>query len=272
MKPLVACALFSLLAPFAGANPAEEIKAAAKKLAEAANYSWTTTTEVPEGSRWTPGPINGKMEKDGFAHVTTTFGENTSETVYKGGAGAVKTEGGWKTAEELDKEREAARAQREAGSGGGGNGEGQRRGPRGLGGRMLRDFKAPATQAEELAAAATELTSADGAITGQLPEAKVKELLSFGGGRRGGEGSGDGPQIASPKGSVTFWLKDGSLAKMQVKVAGSMTFGDNTRQLDRTTTTEIKEVGTTKLEVPAEAKAKFTATPATAPAVEKKID
>ena len=46
------------------------VTAAAKKLAEKANYSWKTTTVVPESARFKPGPTEGKTEKDGFTHAT----------------------------------------------------------------------------------------------------------------------------------------------------------------------------------------------------------
>jgi hypothetical protein len=36
-----------------------------------------------------------------------------------------------------------------------------------------------------------------------------------------------------------------------------MTFGDNEREINRTTTTEITNVGSTKIEVPSEAKEKL---------------
>ena len=59
-------------------------------------------------------------------------------------------------------------------------------------------------------------------------------------------------------GSVKFWLKDGALAKYVVNVKGTVTTpnGDE-RDVDLTTTTEIKQIGATKVEVPEAAKKKF---------------
>jgi hypothetical protein len=89
---------------------------------------------------------------------------------------------------------------------------------------------------------------------------------SFGGGRRGDGGAAPSP--ANAKGSVKFWLKDGALAKYEVHVEGTFSFNGNDRTIDRTTTTEIKEVGTTKLDVPEEATKKVDG--GSAPAEEKK--
>ena len=49
------------------------------------------------------------------------------------------------------------------------------------------------------------------------------------------------------------------LSKYESHVEGKMTGGRNNREteVNRTTTVEIKDVGTTKLEVPAEAKKKL---------------
>ena len=66
---LLAGALFA-----ADSSPKDDVAAAAKKLGEAASYSWKATTVVPEGSRFRPGPTEGKTEKDGFTHLTITMG------------------------------------------------------------------------------------------------------------------------------------------------------------------------------------------------------
>lgn len=72
------------------ADAKDDVKAAAKKLADAANYSWTATTEI-EGGQFTPAPINGKAEKGGYAVVTTERDGNTTTAVMKGDKGVVKT-------------------------------------------------------------------------------------------------------------------------------------------------------------------------------------
>jgi hypothetical protein len=56
---------------------------------------------------------------------------------------------------------------------------------------------------------------------------------------------------------VKFWIQDGALTKYEVKVQGRVTAGDREADVNRTTTVEIKDAGSTKLEVPAEAKQKM---------------
>ena len=82
------------------ADAKEDVKAAAKKLADAANYSWTATTEI-EGGPFTPAPVMGKAEKGGYAVLTTERDSTTTTAVLKGDKGVLKTEDGWQTAEEL---------------------------------------------------------------------------------------------------------------------------------------------------------------------------
>lgn len=215
------------------ADAKDEIAAAAKKLGEKANYSWRTTVVVPEGTQFRSGPTDGKTEKDGFMHVKWTFGENTTDVVKKGDKAAfTNRDGDWQTLAEVE------------------NQEGQARFRAG----MVRNLRTPAEQAGEIAAGAKELKKDGDAIAGDLTEEAAKNLMRF---RRGGGGGGEGPAISGAKGSAKFWVKDGVLTKYEFKVSGKMDFNGNEIDLDRTTTTEIKDVGTTKVEVPEAAKKKL---------------
>lgn len=224
------------------ADAASDVKAAAKKLSEKGNYSWKSNSENAGGGgggggQRFGGPTEGKTDA-GTVYLSMTRGENTTEAVLKGEKGAVKTQEGWQSL------TEAAEA---SADGGGGRG-----GARFLA-RTLQSFKAPAAQAEELASKATGLKKDGDAYAGELPAEAVKGLLAFGG-RRGG---GEGPEISGAKGNVKFWVKDGVLSKYQYNVKGTMTFNGNDRDIDRTTTVEIKDVGTTKVTVPEDAKKKL---------------
>jgi len=230
-------ALFSSITLLAGSliaadsSPKEDITRAAKKLAEKANYSWSTTVVVPEGSRMRPGPTEGRTEKDGCTLLKMTFGDNTIQAVLKGDKAAITDpDAGWQSLTELDAN------------------EGRGRWTA----AMLRNFKAPAAQAAGLVAGAKELKPEGDAFSSDLTEDAAKPLLTFG--RRTGA---DAPKVSNAKGSAKFWIKDGLLAKYEFKVRGKVTFNDNERDVDRTTTVEIKEVGSTKVEVPEEAKKKL---------------
>jgi hypothetical protein len=233
----VALAAGSLVA--ADSSPKDEVKSAAGKLAAKSNYSWRTTVQAAGGGgggggRFRPGPTEGKTEKDGFTFLSMTRGDNTTEAVLKGGKGALKTADGWKSLTEAAE-----------------GGDGQPNPGRFLA-RMLQNYKVPAAQADDLATKTKELKKSDDAYSGDLTEEGAKELLSFGP-RPGGA---NGPTVANAKGSVKFWIKDGVLSKYEFKLQGSISFNGNDVDIDRTTAVEIKDVGSTKLDVPEEAKKK----------------
>ena len=115
--------------------------------------------------------------------------------------------------------------------------------------RRLQNFKAPAAEAGDLAGKTKELKKDGEAYASDLTEAGAKELLTFRG-RRGG----NAPEPKNAKGSVKFWVKDGLLAKYELKLQGTVNFNGEDRDMDRTTTVEIKDVGTTKVDVPEAAK------------------
>jgi hypothetical protein len=234
------------LSVFAADGPdAEAIKKAAAALKDASGYAWTSTTSMGENSRWQPGPTEGKANKDGWVHMTSTRGDQKTEMVWKDGRTAIKGAEGWRTPEEM--------AAAESSSG-----DGERRGRGGFAGRMARSFKTPADLATDLVGKAKSLTKDGDTISGDLTDEAVKELMTFGGRRRDGA---EAPAPENAKGSVKFWLKDGALTKMEYHVEGTLSFNGNSMDLKRTTTTEIKDAGTASVEIPAEAKQKIESAP-----------
>jgi hypothetical protein len=235
----------SLLA--ADASPKDDVTGAAKKLAAKNNYSWKTTVTMPEGGgggggggggRFRPGPTEGKTEKDGYTLLVMTRGENKTEAVLKGGKGAFKSpDGDWKSL-----------AEAAADDGGGGQFS-----PARFIARMLQGYKAPAADAEDLAGKVKDLKMSDGVYSGDLTEEGAKQAVMG----RGFGGGGNGPEISGAKGSVKFWVKDGLLSKYETHVEGTISFNGNDRDINRTTTVEIKDVGETKVTVPEEAAKKL---------------
>ncbi len=215
------------------ADAKQDVKAAAQKVADAPSYTWTTSTEMAN-SQFGASKITGKSLKGSFALITSERDGNVTTAVVKGEKGVLKTDEGWKTAEDL----------RNAGGGGGGGGGG-----RGMRGAMLLRTRPPADDVLRMVDKVGELKSADGVISGDLTEAGAKELMSMGRGRPGGQA----PEPKNAKGSVKFWVKDGQLSKVQVKVSGTMSFNGEDRDIERTSTHEIKDVGTTEVKVPEEA-------------------
>ncbi|MGO8677523.1 MAG: hypothetical protein ACLQVX_16830 [Limisphaerales bacterium] len=225
---LVAMAAGSLLA--ADSGPKDELVAAAKKLAQK-GYSWKTTLEMGNFSNTS----EGKADKDGLVQLTISFNDNTTVAFLKGEKGAVKLQDqDWQSIADLTSAN---------------NGQ---RGPGRFMGAMFKTYKAPAAQVEELVGKTQEIRKDGDVYAADLTEAGAKSQLSFGG-RRGG----NAPEASNAKGSIRISLKDGMVTKYELRVQGTMTFNGEDRDVNRTTTIEIKDVGATKLEVPDDAKNKM---------------
>src|SRR5437867_7820392 len=108
MKKSILFGAITLIAGSVLAADSDEVKAAARKLADQSNYSWKTTVAVPEGGgggRFRPGPTEGKTEKDGYTWLSLTFGDNTTLAIIKGDKGAAKVEGEWRSVAEMAEEQ-----------------------------------------------------------------------------------------------------------------------------------------------------------------------
>jgi hypothetical protein len=268
MFKTVLCSTLALVAGsavVAMADAKDDVTAAAAKLGDSANYSWKSASESAGGGgggggRGGGGPVSGKTEKGGFTVLTVTFGQNERQIVIKGDKVAMQNQQDeWQSSAEMAAAAAAQQADPNAQPGG------RRRG-RGNMGAQYTNYKLPAETAADLASKAKSLSSADGAITGELTEDAAKAAMTFGGGGRGRRGAnggnaapggGNGPQIANAKVTVKFYVKDGVLSKYEEHMTGTMSRGGNDVDIDRTTTVEISDVGSTKVEVPDGAKKKF---------------
>jgi len=238
MKKIFALTLAMLAAgPLWGADASlkDEVTGAATALGNQASYSWHTTVEAGSGS-YRRGPTDGKTEKGGYTTVSISANDTTFEFVIQGTNAAIKTsEDGWQSAVEAAQEV--------------GNGFNMAA----LVARMAQNFRTPAVEAGDLAGQTQSLAAGTNGISGELTEDGAKSLLLF---RRGESGAGS-PTVANAKGSITLWLADGQLVKYQTHVTGTISFNHNDHDVDRITTTEIKDVGTAKVEVPDDAKKKL---------------
>jgi hypothetical protein len=167
-----------------------------------------------------------------------SFQDNTIEAVIKGEKGAAKMEGEWRSLADMAQDSDQRAA---------------------FTARRLQNYRTPAVEAQEIAGKMKDLKKDGDAYSADLTEEGAKDLLRFRGGRRGG-GGGGGADPKNAKGSAKFWVKDGQLAKYEYKVSGTVSFGGEDRDVERTTTVEIKNVGETKIEVPEEAKKKIAGT------------
>jgi hypothetical protein len=216
----------------AESSPQDKIIGAAKQLGEKPNYSWTTTMKEGDGSPGRIGPIEGKAEKGGLTYLSFEVGGIPVEVFMKGEKGAAKALEDWQTFDEIAQTGSAAAAIV----------------------RFLRVYKAPAAESVDLAGKLKDVKEAEGVLSGDLKEDAVKEFLLLGARRREGQ---EPPKIENPKGSVKFWLKDAALTKYEINLQGKVTAGERENDINRTTTIELKDIGTTKLEVPDGAKQKM---------------
>ncbi len=229
MKKIVLLLTTALLpATILAADSAQKVIDAAKQMGEKSNYSWATSMKEGDGSPGKLGTIDGKGDKTGVTFLSFTVGGLPVEVCMKGGKGSAKALEGWQSFDDIAQTRGTAAAVV----------------------KFLRSYKAPAVESGDLAAKAKELKEEDGLWSGELAPDAAKELLLAATRRR--EGS-DEPKATDPKGSVKFWVKDGVLTKYQVKIQGKVTAGDRDTDIDRTTTVEIKEVGTTKIDIASDA-------------------
>jgi hypothetical protein len=216
----------------ADSSPQDKLNNAAKQLGDKPNYSWTTTMKEGDGSPGRLGPIEGKAEKSGLTYLSFEIGGIPVEVYMNGQKGAVKALEGWQTFDEIAQTSSVAAAVV----------------------RFLRSYKAPGVESVAFSGKVKDVKEAEGVISGELKEDTTKEFLEFGTRRREGQ---EPPKIANPKGAVKFWIKDGTLTKYEFNVQGKVTAGEREMEVNRTTTIEIKDAGTTKLELPAEAKEKM---------------
>jgi hypothetical protein len=230
----VASSLIPAVAMAAGAK--DELKAAVTKLADSPNYSWTTKVE----GGFSAGAGGGKTEKDGATSLAVVFGDDTYQVIINGDKAAAKGIGGWASLAELERDAEED-----------GSGFSVER----IISVTIQNFKTPAALAKDLCDELDDVRKQDEAYTADLKPETTKKLLS--GLRRRTTTKSTQVDVTEPKGSVSFWIRDGSLTKMEVHLQGVVTFNGKERRIDRTTTTVITGVGSTKVHVPEECREKL---------------
>jgi len=212
----------------------EDVRTAAQKLGDQANYGWTSSTVgVNEGKDpQEKGTTQGKTQKEGLTHLLSDKGGKATEAALKGDKVAVKTADGWKNSADFNPA-----------------GDAQGKPDKSLLlAQGLKKYKAPAAEAAGLLEVMGELKSqGDGLFTGALTDDGVKAYLEAT--AKAGKKPAD---LMEPKVTVRFWLKEGTLSKYEVTLEGKKPKGkDKTPAGTKTTiTVEIKDVGATKVELP----------------------
>jgi hypothetical protein len=222
---VVAMSGIALAAP----DAKDDLGAAAKKLADAPNYSWKSTMESGQFNT----AQEGKTEKGGFTTINIQIGDNQLLAAMKGGKAVARTEEGWKTTEEMANS--------------------DQQGPGRFIGGMIANLKPPGAQAQEFASKLKDVKKDGDVYSAELSGADAAALAP----RRGRRGGGPPPQMQNAKLSLKIWTKDGAVTKYTSHVTGTITVNGEDRDIDTTTTTEISDVGSTKVDVPDEAKKKL---------------
>jgi hypothetical protein len=234
--------LLAFSAAVVHADPKDDIQAAIQKLVDGGNYSWTRTVEGGFGR----GPQDGKTE-DGMTWLSIQMRDNTYEVLTKGDKAAVKTDDGWKSKAEI-----TAAAANDDGGGGPPS-------PERMLMFMMQNIRTPAEMGKDLVTKLDNIQKTDDGFTADLTPDAAKEQLMFRRRRATTQPDANAPQVevTNAKASVKLTIKDGNLTKMEMHVTGTRSFNGNDNDVDQTITTEFKDVGTTKIDVPADAKAKL---------------
>ncbi len=117
--------LLTASATLAPAGDKEDVVAAARKLSEAGNYSWTTTSEGGGGGGMGAGGASGKTQKDGLTMLMLDMRDTQARVIIQGDKAAVETpDDGWQKVSAADgggrDRRDGPRDPNAAGAGAGG--------------------------------------------------------------------------------------------------------------------------------------------------------
>jgi hypothetical protein len=236
LKSIVGMVVWAVAAT--AADPKDQIAGAIKALGEQDNYSWTTKIEL-ENASFTPGLMRGKTVKDGWTCLSQEIEGETTEAFLKAGKGVVKTSEGWKTEDELPTPTPGS-FDRAA-----------------MVGRWLLNSRTPFEMLKLVRDKFGECKTGDeGTVVGELNEEGLKELATIG--RRPRSGGAAPPAPKSGKANVKFWLKNGVPTKFVVTLHATFSRPDGQdREVGWTSTFELKEVGSTKVEAPEDVKKKL---------------
>lgn len=221
VQTLIASCLLIAAPSHADDTAKQRLLGAIAALKQQDSYRWSSKLEVPEESRFRPGPTTGTTERNGLTHVTTSFGPRTSHVVIDGTKAAVTDrDGRWETLSLLDEGYRSA----------------------GFAASLARGVQLPAAEARQLVAAIGSLTDTGDALAGILSVDAVQDRLIS---RRREE-----DVIRDLKGTARFWITDGVLRKYVIRVEGNRVDGNDLRHLWRQITVEIEDIGTAKIDLP----------------------
>jgi len=273
------------------AAPTDVAIASAMKLPDAPNYSWSTTVDDDARSYVIDGQTN-RADKGDLSLVNmpmvatvrrrvsraTTNSDNETPAIFTGDVKyVIQTPDGWRKPSDLKSSSSDSvpgvpggggpwgmgglgmrRSRHGMGMGMGGSGisypSGERSDENGQPPKAYSNLQSTLSRPHEeiaiIVANYTDLKMDGDIVSGTLSDLGAKLLLVHPGQK----------EITPLKGAGTFrlWVKDGALVKYELKLEGTLAVNANgTRrevEVHQTATTELKNVGTTKFDVPEEAR------------------
>ena len=258
------------------AGPTETAIMAIMRLSEQPNYSWVAT--VSDDARTYD--IVGKTVRGEFTRVTMPLvnslrrqvGRGVTDTdvemIFRGNTACViQTDDGWKTPAELPaydaRNSDARRSSGYPGSTGRSRSgrppstgaapiSGRSRGDRGYSNLQL-GISLPHEELAVIVGSHQEFKAEGDTVSGALTDLGAQLLLVR-----------DGQESITPvraSGTFKLWLRDGMVVKYQVQLEGTLLVRVSSQSREVTvhqsTETVLKDVGTTRVEVPADARAKL---------------
>jgi hypothetical protein len=273
MRHLSVLGLF-LIGVWLHAGPTDAAIVAAMKLPDAPNYAWVTTV-VDDARTY---DITGQTDKSDFSLVTMPMvsavrrragrgsanSDNQVEAVFLGAERCViSTPEGWRTPEELKSAASSERSGPYPGGPGGGSGigfpgnnsrgRGRRGGPPQAYSNLQLNLSRPHEEIGVIVGSHTDIKAEGEIVSGTLSDTGAKLLLVHAGQNE--------LTPLSAAGTFRLWIRDGALVKYEVTLTGKIAVETpNARrevEVNQTSTTELRAVGTTKFEIPAEARKKL---------------
>lgn len=260
MRTAAFTALLCLALPAAAAPAANDAAVvAASKLAEKPNYSWSTV--ISNGQNNGEVHLEGQTTRGGYTHVALhnlpevlrsrgvgRDAEGQSHVFFRGGDRSVLlTEEGWLAPEELPPaQASAARAPARGGARG--------PAPSSIPGKIedyTFDFRLPHEDLDLIIGSFTSMRAAGNSFTGDLTDGGAALFLSFYAQPR--------VQVRRATGTFQCWTENGVVVRYEVHINGTVNLvGDrNALPINCTISTEIQNIGNTRLNVPAAVRVKL---------------
>jgi hypothetical protein len=225
-KTLVIGTILCLTGTALAADPVEVVSDAAKKLADTANYTWRANTY--DAADAITVIQDGQTERDGDTLIKLNTGGSYVQVALRGDSAVMNVGDGWQRSDEVA-DRQAT--------------------------RFMSAVMSPALVAAQIASRLDDLKPEGNEFVVQISGGEVNELMrplySLNAIRSRSVNE------TGAKATVKFWITDGLLTKFQIHVTGTISRGGTNTVVDRTVTVDFRDIGSTRVSLPDQAKKKL---------------